>query len=211
MKTKLLSAAAVIAAVFIAAASAQAQSGSGDFSVGVFGSYAPFFDGEAGYGGGAPDYSDAFEDGFGGGVEAGYRFHEKFSVLAGIGFERYSGEKYEGISFDDLDIVPVYVGAKLHFRSREATIDPYARLDAGLAYFSSVDVSYLGISEKYWESSWEPLFDVGLGLEYRLGRLGFFAEVRARYMARPEKSLGDYSRGESSWSAPVHAGVSWRF
>jgi outer membrane scaffolding protein for murein synthesis (MipA/OmpV family) len=182
-----------------------------DYSLRLSASVAPFIGGDAGSGAGAPDYNDAFDAGKGIGAEFGYRLSDRFSVAAGAGYEKYSGDEHDGISFDSLKVIPVYVGAKYHFRPRAALWDVYARADAGAARLQSVDISFGELSEKYWNASWVGLFDVGAGVEYRLEELSLFAEVRARYMGDPDSALKPSSDADASWSLPLSVGVAYRF
>ena len=126
----------------------------GKSSVRLWGEVSPFFSGAAGTGLGAPDYTDAFDTGWGGGGEFSWRFCRWFSGVAGIGYEVYGGSSYEGFSFDDLEVVPVYAGGKFHLIPSPGPWDLYMRLDLGTAYLSSVDIRYGSLEGKYWDSSW---------------------------------------------------------
>jgi|GEM_PF-1055199 len=183
-------------------------SGGGSLSVALYGQISPFFHGDAGSGKcGVPSYGEAFQLGYGGGGELAWRPGDLISVLAGMGYEYYSGDDHEGISFDSLYLVPVYVGGKLHFASKESPWDPYFRADLGGAYMSEVEVSHGGADGTYWSSSWNLLADFGLGLEYRFGSLGVAAEVKARYLDDPDPAMGHPSYADSPWTLPVRLGV----
>ncbi|MCP4687845.1 MAG: porin family protein, partial [Desulfobacterales bacterium] len=157
--------------------------------VSVYGQYIPFLSGSAGSGSDAPDYSDAFDGGIGGGVEASYKVCPRFSFLGGVGYETYSGQKYKGVTFESLDIIPVYVGGKLHLME-DSKLDPYLRVDAGLAHVGKAYVKYAGSKSKYWNESWEFFGDFGGGVEYRVNSIGFFAEIKVRYMGAPSPAMG---------------------
>ena len=177
----------------------------------LYGQASPFISGEAGSGSGIPDYDDAFNTGLGAGAEISWRFSQRLSFLGGIGYENYNGDSHEGIFFDDLEIVPLYLGAKFHIMPDRANWDPYLRMDVGTAHLSSVDVSYDSHKGKYWDSSWVFLFDAGAGVEYRSGRWGASLEIKLRYLDEPEPALGKPSGAGSSWIAPVVFGINYHF
>jgi len=203
----------LLAFVLLGFALSQASAGECPFSISLAGQYTPFVSGDAGSGSGAPEYDDAFDGGIGFLVEAAYRIAPKIGILGGISYESYSGDKHEDISFDNLDVVNLYVGGKYYFIAQENGWNPYVRADIGAVYFSSVDISYTGIKSDYWDSSWELMGDVGAGVEYRYDKLGFFFEVKARYMDEPSSSsaLKEYSDADSSWTLPVVFGIEYHF
>ena len=180
-------------------------------SLRIWGQASPFISGEAGSGSGAPDYDDAFDCGIGGGVEISWRFSNRFSFLSGIGYENYDGSSHQGISFDDLEIVPVYLGGKFHIIPGNTRWDPYLRMNIGAAHLSSVDVSYHSLKGEYWDSSWVFLYDVGGGLEYRWEQWGAFLEIRARFLDNPDSAMGHPSEADSSWTLPISLGFSYYF
>ena len=182
-----------------------------DISVRAWATVSPFLSGQAGSGSGAPDYGDAFDTGFGGGAEAAWRFADRFSLLAGIGYEYYGGSTYEGISFDDRKIMPVYLGGKFHFLTGRKGWNPYVRAEIGAARLSSVDISVGDHKSEYWSSSWEFLFAAGAGVEYRFNQIGAFLEIKARYMNKPEPEMGSLSEADNSWTVPVVFGVAYYF
>lgn len=190
-------------------AAAQAQESKA--SVRLWGELAPLASGEAGSGVGAPDYDDAFDTGIGGGGEFAWRFCRWFSGVAGIGYEVFGGDTYQGISFDDLEVVPVYAGGRFHLLPGAAPWDVYLRLDLGAAYLSSVDISFRHLKGTYWDSSWVFLFGAGAGAEYRWGPWGVSFDVRARYLDSPESNLGRPSEADGFWTVPVTVGLNYHF
>jgi hypothetical protein len=180
-------------------------------SIRLWGQVAPFMSGEAGTGEGAPDYTDAFDTGWGGGGEFAWRFCRWFSGVAGLGYEVFDGSTYQGISFDDLEVVPVYAGGKFHLIPNAAPWDLYLRLDLGAAYLSSVDIRYGALKGRYWDSSWVFLFDAGVGTEYRWGPWGVSLDVKARYLGSPDSALGKPSEADSFWTVPVTMGLNYHF
>ena len=182
------------------------------FSLRIYGQAIAFYSGDAGSGTNAPEYDDAFDKGVvGAGVEGEYTLNKKFSILAGIGYESCSGQNWSGIIFDDRRIMPVYIGAKYNLKPTVTGWNPYLRADVGFARSDSVDISYMGNSTLYWDSSWDPLFDFGAGVEYRRNSYGFFLEIKARYMDAPSSAMSPFSDADETWSIPVTLGVSIYF
>jgi opacity protein-like surface antigen len=182
-----------------------------DVSLQLWGQVSPFIHGEAGSGPGAPDYKDAFGTGVGGGMDLSWRFADRFSLLGGIGYEKYDGKTHEDISFDDLKVIPVSIGGKFHFLPKDSRWNPYVKMDLGAAYLSSVDISIMTLKGRYWDSSWVFLFEVGAGVEYRIEKWGIGLEVLPRYLGKPDSALGPPSDATSSWTIPVRLGVSYHF
>ena len=182
-----------------------------DISFRLWGQISPFLSGEAGKGSGAPDYSDVFKTGLGAGIELSWRFSNRFSLLGGIGYEDYKGKTYQDISFDDLRVIPLYVGGKFHFLPKDSRWNPYLKMDIGGAHLSSVDLSFMTLEGRYWNSAWVFLFEVGAGLEYRFKKWGVGLEVLPRYLGKPDSALGSPSDAKGSWTIPVRLGVSYYF
>lgn len=204
---------ALLVFTFMSITSNQVCAEGSPFSLSFGGQYIPFISGDAGNGDGAPNFDDAFDGGAALAIEAAYRLNPEVSLLGGVGYENYSGDKYEGISFDDLEILTLYVGGKYYFVSNETGWNSYLRADIGMAQFSSVDISYLGSNSDYWDSSWELMFDAGAGVEYRFKNMGVFFEMKARYLDKPSSSseLKEFSKADSSWSIPIMLGVAFHF
>lgn len=181
------------------------------FSLRIWGSASPVISGEAGSGENPPDYSDVFDSGLGAGAEFGWSFSRSFSALVGAGYEVFDGGVHEPIEFGDLEVVPVYVGGMLHLNPGNPRWDLYLRADVGAARLSPVEVSFGPLTGEYWGASWVLLFDAGGGVEYRWGRWGASMEVKIRYLGEPDAALGDPSVAGSSWTAPVVAGLNYRF
>jgi hypothetical protein len=190
-------------------AAGHAQGGKG--ALRFWGDVSPFISGDAGSGTGAPEYKDAFDRGIGFGGEFSWRFCRWFSGVGGLGYEVYDGKTYQGVSFDDLKIVPLYAGGKFHIIPDAAPWDLYLRMDLGAAYLSSVDISVGSLSGRYWESSWVFLFDAGVGAEYRWGAWGVSLDVKARYLGSPDSALGKPSEAGSFWTVPIVLGVNYHF
>lgn len=185
--------------------------GNQDVSVSFWGQISPFVSGEAGSGIEAPDFPDVFGTGIGAGMEFAWRFSNRFSLLGGIGYENYSGRTYEDISFDDLEVIPIYLGGKFHFLPKDSQWNPYLKMDVGAAHLSSVDISFGRLEGRYWDSSWVFLLHVGAGVEYRLEQWGVGLEVLPRYLGKPDSALGWLSDATRSWTVPIRLGVSYHF
>ncbi|MBF0549666.1 MAG: outer membrane beta-barrel protein [Deltaproteobacteria bacterium] len=197
----LLTAVVVMSLTGVAAAAGQA----GDVSIGVSGQYAPFLSGYF-----VPDngtsYSDAFKGGWGFNIEAAYRFDDMFSAQFGFGWESYAGKTVGLTDFDNLNIVPIYVGGKIHLPV-DRCWDPYFRVDLGAARYSSVDATFLGVKTAFIDPSWGFLTDFGPGLEYKMGNVGIFTEVKARYIGSPSSSGGRSFDPDGNWTFPINLGV----
>ena len=182
-----------------------------DLSLRLWGQYLPLISGDVGSGEGAPGYNDAFDSGWGGGMELAYRPSRYFSFLIGGGNEHYSGKTHQEISFDSWDITPIYIGGKLHLTKKGSRLNPYLRIDIGTAHLYSMDVSYKDRTIRYWDSSRVLLFDLGVGLEYRFGSFGTSLEIKARYLDNPDSAIGHPSDADSSWTLPITLGFSYYF
>jgi len=185
--------------------------GGGDASVRLVGQVSPLISGSAGSGVGAPDYNDAFSTGIGAGLEYHRRMSDRFSILAGIGYDTFDGASHQGIFFDNLNRTTLYGGAKIHFTDDRSGIQPYARLDLGAVRFSPVEVSYGGVAGDYWDSGWELMADAGIGVENRFDQWSVFGEILFRYAGKPDSALGPASEADSSWTLPVRIGVGYHF
>lgn len=180
-------------------------------SVRIVGMGLPLLSGSAGRGTGAPDYDDAFSNGVGVALEYHRRMSDRFSIVAGIGYDSFDGETYQGISFDDLNRYSLYYGAKIHFSAERIGWQPYGRVDLGAASTSSVDVSLRGTSGAYWDSSWALLVDAGAGIENRFGDWSAFGEILFRYVGKPDSALRSASDADGSWTLPIRLGVGYHF
>ena len=198
-----------VLSMVIAAVSATASDKHLSFRLGVTGT--PFIGGDAGSGEGAPTYDDAFETGLGAGVEMAYHFNNRISLLSGLSYVWFDGRECEGITFSNRKVMPLYVGAQYHFRPRSVRWIPYARLDLGVAYLDSVDVSSGGLNSEYWDSSWVGMFAAGGGLEYRMDTLSIFLDIKFRYLGDPDSSMGSLSDADPSWTLPVTLVIGFNF
>jgi hypothetical protein len=211
MKREAYSLVVALAVLLSASPASPSFAEDGRFGIRLWGAALPFTSGTAGSGADAPGYDHAFSTGLGVGAEVSWRLAPWLSLLSGIGYERYPGDRPQGISFDDLTVVPVYFGGKFHIAPDSRRWNPYLRVDLGAARMSSVDVSYMGFEGRYWHSSWTFLFDAGVGLEYRWRAWGASLEVKARYMGKPDAAMGWPSSADPSWTVPVVFGIGYYF
>jgi opacity protein-like surface antigen len=188
---------------------ASAQEGA--WSISLAPGVVPFLSGAAGSGAGAPRYSDAFDTGYGITLEVERSLSPQAGIHGGIGFERHTGKNYQGVSFGNLDIVPVYVGGKYRFPLSQI-VKLYIDADIGTAHLSSVDIKSGDLSGRYWKSSWSFLFDAGAGLEYHVrGPWSVSLQTDFRYLGKPDSALGTASDANSSWTLPIRFAVRYSF
>jgi hypothetical protein len=189
----------------------RASAEDGRWSVSLSPSVVPFLSGDAGSGEGAPKYSDAFDTGYGITLEVERSLSPQATIHGGIGFERHSGKNYQGVSFGDLEIVPVYVGGGYRV-SISPAVGLYFNTDLGTAHLSSVDINSEGLGGRYWDASWVLLFDAGAGLEYHgSGHWSVALQTDFRYLGKPESALGKPSDAGSSWTLPVRFAARYSF
>ena len=180
------------------------------FSLCLSPGFSPFLSGDAGEGQSAPDFDDLFDDGYGVMLEAAYRLRPNLTLIAGIGYEEYDGDTQEGLKFDDLETVPVYLGCRLHILPGHP-LKPYIQARAGIMYLSSVDVSWESLSSTYWNSSWVFMGGAGIGFDYQISStLNITAGVDLRYAGAPENNL-DAADADGFWTLPIHFGISYSF
>lgn len=111
------------------------------FSLRLSPEISPFLSGDAGTGQGAPDFDDLFDDGYGLILEAECRLRQSISLIGGIGYQKYDGGSREGLKFDNLETVPIYLGCKFHIPSYHM-LQPFIQVHAGVMHLSSVDVKW---------------------------------------------------------------------
>lgn len=173
----------------------------------LYGQTVPGLFGDAGSGGGEPEYDDAFDLPFGVGLELGYQFDPSWELLLGAAYEGYYGDSFDGIEFENWSQVPLYAGVKYHIPFDNPKWDPYIRLDIGTVYMSGLDVSFGGVSDTYWDDSWSFMGDAGIGLQYNFERVSVFLEVKGRYIDNPAEEMGLISEADDIWSIPIAFGI----
>lgn len=179
------------------------------FSLRLGPAYSPFLSGDAGEGQGAPDFDDLFDNGYGVMLEAAYRLYPNFSLIAGIGYEKYNGDTQEGLKFEDLEAVPMYMGCRLHILPGYP-VKPYIQAQAGIMHLSSVDVSWESLSSTYWDSSWVFMGAAGIGFDYRIGAWDIYVGLDLRYTGAPDNNL-DAADADGFWTLPINLGISYSF
>lgn len=181
------------------------------FALKAYGRVSPFLSGDAGSGAGAPPWHGAFDSGLGGGLELSYPLARGFRILAGAACEHYRGSMHEGISFDDLTVIPLYLGGKYAFRPGKEGWNPYLKAELGMARLSSRSVSYEGMKGAYWSDAWVFLVAAGGGLEYRSGPWGASVEIVPRRMGKPDPAMGFPSEADGPRIIPVSLGLTYYF
>lgn len=169
----------------------------------------PFISGDAGEGDNAPDYDDLFKVGLAVSLEADYRINDYITLLGGLGYEEYSGKTHQGFNFDDLEVVPVYIGCRFSW-PLASSLKPFIRATVGSAYLSEVDLSWNSLSATYWESDWVFFGGAGVGVEYQVDNWNFSADVGFRYTGAPDNNL-KAADADAFWTIPLRLGVSYSF
>ncbi|MCI0342959.1 MAG: hypothetical protein L0216_17760 [Planctomycetales bacterium] len=169
--------------------------------------------GEVADGTNVPDYDDAFKQpGFGGLLEIAGRVSPEGSFHVGLGYVFFPGDKWQGLEFDDWSWLPFWVGGKGHLM-RGGDLDPYVRLDVGLAWSSAVDIEVPPFgSGDHWQTSVLFFGDVGMGvsIQPRGTNASFFLEVLYRFSTGPEGDQNSNQDGDNIGILVLSAGVSFR-
>ena len=194
--------------VMIAAAPALAAGPNG---ISISGAFEPFLGGDAGSGQGAPEYDDAFNTGWGVRIEPYHDFNQLLRGLVGFTYQTWSGDTYEGIKFDDLNLWSLYVGVKCRFMP-DSKIRPYALADLGYAHLSAVDISAGGFSTTYWNDTSTYLFDFGGGVEFMISQnLSMYVDVRGQIFGEPDSEISPASDADAGFSVPISIGFNFSF
>lgn len=174
--------------------------------------YAIFVSGEAGSGKGTPDYSDAFENGFGAGIEADLRpTSSRLSYHLGASFTTFEDDIHKGIRFDELTYTDLYAGIKWHLWESSSKVDPYLRCDIGVSFTDKVEVTYKGLDVNYWDETAGWMVGAGLGANYMLTeRLGGFIELKFQYRQAPDEEF-KAAKADSNLAMPITLGIEYRF
>ncbi len=179
------------------------------FSFGLSASISPFLSGDAGKGDNAPNYDDLFKTGCGIALEAECRLCDHAVLVGGIGYEEYSGKTHMGFSFDDLEVVPIYLGCRLQLLST-SPLTPFFSLNMGSAHLSEVDLKWQSIKATYWDSSWVLFGSAGMGLTYQIKHWHFSLGVDLRYQGAPDNYL-NAADADACWTLPLHFSLGYSF
>lgn len=166
----------------------------------------------------APEYGDAFGPSFALRLEADARLSPMWSVHAGAGYERHFGDRAGNAEFDDLELLPSWVGGKLLLPlPRPERFAVYGRADIGWAITMPVDFE----SEappgtrrrvELYDADVVFLFGLGVGASLTLPdrpiTLGL--EFGYRLLTGPEVS-GSSSGGEPAGAFAMLLNVGYRF
>jgi len=183
----------------------------GPYGISFSGAVAPFIGGDAGSGIGAPGYDDAFSAGWGVRLEPYYDFNQQLRAVLGLTIQRWSGDTFSGVEFDDLNLWSIYAGVKYRFLPGSA-VRPYVLADLGYARLDSVDIRIGSASGTYWDSTDTFLLDFGGGAEFVVApNLSLFIDIRAQVFGEPDSALASFSDADGGLSVPVSVGLnlSW--
>lgn len=181
-------------------------------SMRVIGDYATFISGDAGSGTDAPNYSSAFEPGFGVGIEGDFKpAHSSLSYHLGVAYMDFNGDTYKGIKFDNLTYTDLYAGVKWHFFESKSKVDSYVRCDLGVSFMEKVKIDYKGLDVDYWDKTTGWMIGAGLGTTYMwTEHLGGFLEVNFRYRQAPDENFSA-ADADSNLTMPIMFGIEYRF
>jgi opacity protein-like surface antigen len=183
----------------------------GSVGLSLSGSVVPFIDGDAGSGIGAPQYDDAFNTGWGARVEPYFDFNNQLRGVLGFTLQRWDGQTYSGLDFDDLNLWSVYAGIKYRFRPNSA-VRPFVLADLGYAQLDAVNLSLGSTSRTYWDDTSTFLLDFGGGVEFVVSpNFSVFVDIRAQIFGEPDSVLRPSSDASSALSIPVSLGLIFTF
>lgn len=166
----------------------------------------------------APEYGDAFGPSFAFRLEADARLAPMWSVHAGAGYERHFGDRAGHADFDDLQLLPSYLGGKIFLPLPQPDrFALYGRADMGWAITMPVDFrTEAPPGERrrveLYDADVVFLFGLGVGASLTLPdqpvTLGL--EFGYRLLTGPEVS-GSSSGGEPAGAFGMLLSVGYRF
>ncbi len=203
--------AAIVFGLAAVALIALPASAAGPYGLSFSGAGIPLISGDAGTGTGAPEYTDAFDTGWGFRIEPYYDFTPTLRGQFGITYQSWGGKDFQGVEFDDLKMWAVYVGGKYRFLPG-SPFRPYIVADVGYANLDSVDIKIGGVSVPYWDKTGTYMVDVGVGAEYMVSpNLGIFVDVRGQMFGKPDAILTPTAEADAGTSVPISVGVNYNF
>lgn len=203
--------AVLMVGLWAAAGPALPASAAGNTGVSLSAAILPFGSGAAGTGIGAPDYTDAFDTGFGLRVEPYMDITPRFRGLIGFTYQTWGGKTFGGFEFDDLKMWALYAGGRVRFYPGQA-IRPYALMDLGIARLDSVSITSFGVTEPYWDSTVTAFVDLGLGLEFVASpNLSFYIDARLQAFGEPDSAMPPDSDAEGGGVIPISLGLNYTF
>jgi opacity protein-like surface antigen len=190
-------------------------SAAGPYGLSFSGAGVPFVSGDAGEGGGAPEYKDAFDAGWGARLEVYYDFTPSFRGQFGGTYQSWGGAEVATVGgpvqFDDLKMWALYIGGKYRFLPG-SRFRPYLVADVGYANLDSVDISVGAGSLKYWDSTGTYLVDAGVGAEFFvIPNLSIYLDVRGQMFGSPEAGVVPTAEGDPGISVPISVGLNFTF
>lgn len=156
-------------------------------------------------------WSDIYEDGFGGGLEIGYRGIPHLTLHGGAAYDIFKGKnvflflpagRLSG-KFSDQKLLSLYIGAKLfllHTPNPEQSYgaNPYIRLDIGATFFEDVELGRIQLGRR----SAALGAGVGAGVDILFStRFILFLEGRYQHFGQPDQA------GENFRAIPLSAGL----
>ena len=170
----------------------------------------PVVSGDAGAGDLAPGYDDAFDPGVGFDLRVERRLAPRVTVVGVTGYQSHSGNHYEGFSFGDLEVIPVYFAGRYALVERAAW-KVRVGADLGTARLSDVDVAFDTDRVRYWDASWVVLWGVGGEVVYGRGPLTVSVDFGYRELGSPDTAFGPPSEAESSSALPLRFSLRYTF
>ena len=143
------------------------------------------------------NWSNLFDDGIGGALEAGFRKFYPGVFVLGVGFDKFAGKSVTNFSgasgnFSDLNLFTFYAGGRFYVsdairhRHRQSPVAFYVRTDAGASYIESVDFNSDFGSFALGPDVSDFMFDVGAGLDVKLAdRTVLFLEAKYENFGAP--------------------------
>jgi len=179
--------------------------------ISICGAAVPFIGAHAGRGIGAPEYEDAFGTGGGVRLEPYYDFNQQLRGVLGFTIQRWPGDTFSGVEFDDLKLWSLYAGVKYRFLPGSA-VRPYVLADVGYAKLDSVDITIGNTSGTYWKSTDTFLLDFGGGAEFVVTpNFSLFIDIRMQIFGEPDSALEPASDADGGVSVPVSIGLNLTF
>ncbi len=160
------------------------------------------------------DVDDMWEDSMGFALELPIDYNPYWGGFIGAGYEVMKSEKVNGWNFDDLKLMPFYIGLTARYpfwldtEAWEEAVDPiwlpnkpvgpavYIRaLGGGSALLNNPQRRNGATVIRTFDRQIFPFVEADIGAEYRFGRIGTWAEIgyRHHFIANPKDNAVDPS------------------
>ncbi len=182
----------------------------------------------------SPENREMFSTGRGFGLEVGRRIDEDWETVFGTGYTVYPGDSSSiqdsadnsiSLELDDLTTVPIYIGFRSLFTSEpDEGLVPYVGGEVGAEWLSEVEgnvqSSYFAKNypTTWWNEAFIFMWGIGGGLEYRTSNIGFFTDIRSRWVLSPNEAGDIYiesirvdKKGSGWQTINAHLGLSYYF